>query len=32
MDAHQRPSFHQSLLSGFAPVTAEPVPEYGAPS
>jgi hypothetical protein len=32
MLAHQKPSFHQSLLSGFEPVGAEPEPFEGGPS
>src|SRR5258706_6653408 len=31
-DDHQTPSFHQSLLSGFSPVAAEPSPEVDGPT
>jgi len=31
-DDHQAPSFHQSLLSGFSPVAAEPSPEVDGPT
>ena len=32
MLAHQKPSFHHSLLSGFDPVGAEPAPTDEGPS
>jgi hypothetical protein len=32
MLAHQKPSFHQVLLSGFSPVTPPLVFEYDGPS
>ncbi len=32
MLAHQKPSFHQSLLSGFEPVGAVPAPFVDGPA